>query len=54
MRHLTWVFLVLAIPLSLGCGSDAGPQQITPETQAEIDANDAAVDAAESAQANQE
>ena len=50
MKQVTWVLLFLAFSFTLGCESDAGPAPSTPEAQAESDANDAAVDAAESAQ----
>ncbi len=50
MKHFTWVLLLLTLAFSYGCGSNPAPAPSTPEAQAEIDANDASVDAGEKAQ----
>ena len=52
MKNFAWLFLFLAFFVSVGCGSKPEPVEMTPEVQAEIDSNDAAVEAEEKAQEN--
>lgn len=54
MKQLTWVLLLFVFSLLPGCGSSSGPAPVTAEDQAQIEANDAAVDEAEKAQATGE
>ncbi len=50
MKKLTWALALLAVSFCLGCGSSAGPAKVTPEDEAQIQANDQAVEDAEKAQ----